>query len=226
MKRICVYVICLLACCLALCAQAENWDAEMPEEYAALLTEYAEGLQGDEEVRDAYESVWTGYQCCLNAGIDPLENVGYVLTDLNEDGVPELVFGEMPEAEMLEGIVYELLTLRGGQPVSVIRGWERYRVALMYDEQTDRYGYYAEGSSSAFDSVYETGLASKDMEAWDEPHVLEANSDMDSPDVHWTLDGEEISADEAEALVDQWRIQRIELTLRPMNEYSAPAQAK
>ena len=127
---------------------------------------------------------------------------------------------------MLEGIVYELLTLRGGQPVSVIRGWERYRVALMYDEQTDRYGYYAEGSSSAFDSVYETGLASKDMEAWDEPHVLEANSDMDSPDVHWTLDGEEISAVEAEALVDQWRIQRIELTMRPMSEYSAPAQAK
>ena len=37
MKRICVYVICLLACCLALCAQAEDWDAEMPEEYAALL---------------------------------------------------------------------------------------------------------------------------------------------------------------------------------------------
>ena len=73
MKRICVYVICLLACCLALCAQAENWDAEMPEEYAALLTEYARGLQGDEEVRDAYESVWTGYQCCLNAGIDPLD---------------------------------------------------------------------------------------------------------------------------------------------------------
>ena len=28
MKRICVYVSCLLACCLALCAQAENWDAD------------------------------------------------------------------------------------------------------------------------------------------------------------------------------------------------------
>ena len=92
-----------------------------------------------------------------------------------------------------------------GQPATVIRGWERYRVALMYDEQMDRYGYYAEGSSSAFDSVYETGLAGENMAAWDDPN------------------GEEISETEAEALIDQWRIQRIELTMYPMSEWSGEA---
>lgn len=76
------------------------------------------------------------------------ETLGYLLRDLDGDGVDELIFGENADWEW-NGIVYDIYTLRDGQLVHVLDGWERSRYYLCEN------GCIAhEGSSGAFEGSY------------------------------------------------------------------------
>ena len=217
MKRVMTLILTVCICFAALAACAESWD-DAAAAYKSVLDQYVAGLSGDEAIREADESIQTCYMCCLNSGVDPLKGIGYIFQDLDGDGSMELMIGEAGDAALMDGCIFAILTLKDGQPVTVHRGWERYRVYPIFDRQAERFGYYAEGSSGATNSVYEYGLAGAGMAQWDEAHSLEANGDFDEDTMHWTLDGKEISEEEANALIASWQQARYGLYLIPLSE--------
>lgn len=217
MKQIISLILSVCVCLAAAAALGESWDAAEAA-YAAVLDQYAAGLGGDEAAREADESIQTCYMNCQIAGVDPLKGTGYIFQDLDGDGTMELMIGEAGEDTQLDGCIFAILTLRDGQPVTVHRGWERYRVYPIFDRQAERFGYYAEGSSGAANSVFEYAFAGAGMAQWDEAHSLEANGDGDSDVMRWTLDGQEISEQEADALIARWQEARYGLYLTPLSE--------
>ena len=217
MKRIISLLLSVCICCAASAACAESWDAAAAA-YQSVLDQYAAGLSGDEAVQEADESIQTCYQYCLNGDLDPMKAIGYIFQDLDGDGIMELMIGEAEGAALEGGCIFAILTLRDGQPVTVHRGWERYRVYPIFDRQTERFGYYAEGSSGATNSIYEYALAGVGMAQWDDAHSLEANAEWDEDQLHWTLDGQEISEQEADALIARWQEARYGLYMIPLGE--------
>ena len=217
MKQIISLILTICICCAAAAACAESWDAAETA-YAFVLDQYIAGLTGDEAAREADESIQTCYMWCLNSGTDPLKGIGYIFQDLDGDGTMELMIGETGDAAQADSCIFAILTLKDGKPVTVHRGWERYRVYPIFDRQAERFGYYAEGSSGASNSVYEYGLAGTGMAQWDEAHSLEANGDIDGGKLHWTLDGKEISEEEANALITSWQQACYGLYLIPLGE--------
>lgn len=57
------------------------------------------------------------------------ETLGYILRDLDGNGVEELIFGENGEGGW-DGIVYDLYTIVDGEVVHIFDGWERNRYYL------------------------------------------------------------------------------------------------
>ena len=220
MKRLLLLMILLFVCFAAACAGAEAWASGLPEEFVPVLKHYATGLAADEEPAETDEPIETCRQYCLPLGIDPLDSIGYCFADLNGDAVPELVIGSMPGSALPVGFIFEIQALRDQDPVRLIRGWERYRVHMIYDESADRYGYYAESASSAFESVYEYAVAAEDMSGWTDRHVIEAVSSPDDDSVRWALDGAEISGDEAYDRIERWQYRCMELPMSPIREWT------
>ena len=185
--------------------------------YEPVLTRYLLGLQGNEEILEADDSVWTCHQCSLNAGLDPLEYIGYGFADLNGDQVPELFIGETGDTLQEAGMLFEIFTVQEDKAVSVRRGWERNRLYLTRDPETGDLGFYSEGSSGATNSVYGHALASLSDVFWADEVTLEANIPDGQSDFLWTLNGQSISAAEAEALLTRWESQVITLSLAPFS---------
>lgn len=78
------------------------------------------------------------------------ETLGYLLRDLDGDGVEELIFGENSGVlEGWNGIIYDLYTIVDGKLVHILDGWERNRYYLCEN------GCIAnESESSAFESTH------------------------------------------------------------------------
>lgn len=95
---------------------------EQPDPYAQTLDLYREGIaQGwDAEQYAANELC---YLCGLETAQDAL---GWCETDLNGDGVTELIVGN-------GSVIYDLYTLSDGQPVLVLSGGERNAYFILED---------------------------------------------------------------------------------------------
>ncbi len=122
--------------------------------YYDLLDEIAAGLQNgftDEQVIGGLE-ISTRFFGAMNA---PYEILGWMMMDLDGDGIDELLLGEnAPEGEFkIEGwdsIIYDIYTIKNGNIVHVASGAERCRYHLCDDGTIAR-----EGSSGASYTSYE-----------------------------------------------------------------------
>lgn len=211
MKKLIVLLTVLLL--IACAAHAEDWNSRAAL-YEPVLDEWAAGLAAapdailtGESIEEARHVVW------YTTGRDPLEVIGYTYLDMDGDGSPELAIGAVDGEQALGTDIFEILTIADGKPVTVLRGWERFRVSLTYDYQTGQYGYYAEGSSGASNTVYEYSQG-----GWKNAQVLESNYDFDSNKQVWTLDGAEIPESQAEALISAWQGKRHDLGPIPFME--------
>ena len=63
-----------------------------------------------------------------------LDNVGYTLMDLNEDGSQELVIGAILNAEQ-DPLVFEIWTMKDGEAVMLAQSGSRNRYYLQYSEE-------------------------------------------------------------------------------------------
>ena len=111
----------------------------------------------------AYSSILGGYYIALSDGysasmleeygLNPLcayydySQVGYAIKDVDGNGIPELLIGEIGEWGGGSGAFFDLYTLTDGQPVRVFASSERERYYLCQDGAIA-----AEGSSGADDS--------------------------------------------------------------------------
>lgn len=83
---------------------------------------------------------------------DPLENVGFGFVDLDYDGSDELVIGAILNAEQ-DPAVFEIWTLRDGEPVMLAQGGPRNRFCLQYPEDDAVWFVANEASNGAANSA-------------------------------------------------------------------------
>ena len=80
---------------------------------------------------------------------DPLNRLGYLLNDIDGDGIEELLIGSITGDDYQDKIVLQLYTIENGAPKQVFNSGERDRYYLCSDRTIAN-----EGSSSAFESCY------------------------------------------------------------------------
>ena len=143
MKKNALVFVCMLILALSLsgiCC-AEDLDPLYGGLISAVSDVIAGKYTGDLKAYDDYSIM---FEMASNYGSGT--SMGYTLTDLDNDGVNELLFGEnYPGAD--NTVLYDLYTIRGGRLVHVFDGWDRSRYYLSRDG-----GILYQGSSSAFES--------------------------------------------------------------------------
>ena len=167
--------------------------------YDPVLDMVIAGLSGDEAIQESDDFNISMLQCALTAGTDPMKSVGLEYMDLDGDSVPELILGQT-ENEWEDRFLFDIWALSDGEPVLAARGWERNRLYLTYDFMSGTYSLYNEGSNSAFESLWRTGAIADGKADW--THTLVYNGETETV---WTLDGDPIPEEEAEALQEEWR---------------------
>lgn len=132
------------------------------------------------------------------------EHVGYALMDLDGNGVNELIIAGMGEHSYAL-VVYEIYTLQGGSPVSVLMSGVRNRYYMMSDGRL-----YCEGSGGAADAYYSVYRVSgatltlvEQIHASDDPNIY---SDAWPCYYYssWTVQEEPMDPVEAEDLISLW----------------------
>lgn len=93
--------------------------------YDALIAEAQDVLENFDPLTDESGNRFSGV---IYRNQD-YETLGYILRDLDGNGVEELIFGENGENGW-DGIVYDLYTIVDGQVVHIFDGWERNRYYL------------------------------------------------------------------------------------------------
>ena len=131
----------------------EPWEQPtILEAYATVIGEYYAALS---EGYDAAQMMELGlnYMTADRFFAEPLEDIGYVVTDLDEDGMEELVIGSLKDDEFYGKLIFSLYTLD-----------EKGVPQLLFDS-TERNRYYYAGSfcfanlgSSGWNSSFVTSL--------------------------------------------------------------------
>lgn len=192
-------ILCLLISAVSI-ALGEDRNALLVP-YEPILDEWASGLDASPDMIPPREMIEIARHCVWNSGgRAPGEVIGYSFADMDGDGIPELMIGDAEEPPVLDTDIFEIYTLVDGRPVSVLQGWERFRVQLAYDSQNNLYGYYGEGSSGAGNTIYRYA-----HNGWANAQVLECNDDFESSKSVWTLNGVSVDQKQAEALIDTWQ---------------------
>lgn len=93
--------------------------------YDALIAEAQDVLENFDRLTD---EMGDHFSWVIYANWD-YETLGYILRDLDGNGVEELIFGENGE-DGWDGIVYDLYTIVDGEVVHIFDGWERNRYYL------------------------------------------------------------------------------------------------
>ena len=122
-------------------------DGDSYEKLIAAAGEYI--IKHDDKIRMDYDFS-TAF---MSTGTDEIP--GYLIEDIDGDGIDELIFGENgnnPDDkgdDMWDGIVYEIYTTYNRMPVRVLKGWERSRYYFCENGMLAH-----EGSSGAGNSSY------------------------------------------------------------------------
>lgn len=116
--------------------------------YDELIAEAREALENHTGLPGVYPSDMSGnFSSVIYANWD-YETLGYLIRDIDGNGVAELIFGENGE-DGWDGIVYNIYTISDGAVVRILEGWERSRYYLCEN------GCIAhEGSDGAGDNIY------------------------------------------------------------------------
>lgn len=117
------------------------------------------------------------YMLSMYGGSDPCAAVGYCITDLDGDGLDELIIGNIGDDEFVTNMIYDLYTLVDGEPVLSLSATERNRYYMC-----DNGFFINEGSSSAAHSETIYYKLVDSIFVFEEAVVFD--SEMD-PDANW-----------------------------------------
>ncbi|MCR4807347.1 MAG: haloacid dehalogenase-like hydrolase [Lachnospiraceae bacterium] len=102
--------------------------------YSDVLKKYVKAVKGKWDSNKLEEEDMSPEYNAINVatGGDAINNVGYAYFDVNNDGIDELLIGEIAEGD-LKGTVYDIYTMEDREPVHVLSGTGRNRYyALEY----------------------------------------------------------------------------------------------
>ena len=205
-----------------------------PASYEDVLDLYYAALSGRWDT-NAVNSRGLSVLCTYCYEGEPLENVGYVLLDLDGDGSDELLIGGILDTGRFAGmdfsmpsIVFDIYTIANGRVVNVAQSFERSRRHLLPDGRI-----YGEGSSGAANDTYaiwqmrgaefvmtealvSDGVATFDEETW----YTELNWFM-LKDGNWdTETAERLTQAQAEKQIAAYEEQVIQPDYIPLSRYT------
>ena len=207
-----------------------------PSSYEDILDLYYAALSGHWDT-NAVSSRGLSVLCAYYNGYEgePLENVGYMLRDLNGDGAEELIVGAIVEEGRFADLdfymprtVLDIYTLANGQPVNVAQSFDRSRRYLTADNRI-----YGEGSGGVANSTYAVyemqgaelvmtealvsdGVATFDEETW----YTELNWFM-LKDGNWDTEmAERLTQAQAEKQIAAYEEQVIQPDYIPLSRYT------
>ena len=119
--------------------------ADYVDAYADVIAAYREAYQNSDR------NAGYAYEHGVSELIGFSEHVGYALKDLDKDGVPELIVAgmEMGESDFGVNALFDLYTLKEGEPLNLTASWPRNRYYLRTDNTI-----LNEGSGGAGHSLF------------------------------------------------------------------------
>ena len=179
------------------------------ERYAEQIGRYAAALSEQWEEGKYLDNGLSGLPAYYYEA-DPLENVGFGYTDLDNDGSEELVIGAIFNAE-LDPVVFEIWTLVDSEPVMLAQSGSRNRYFLQFSEEDNAWYVAYEGANSAANhGTYYLMLLEGKMEVM-QGIVFDAMADEANPwfmayDLDWDASNDEpIDEEMANAILDNNR---------------------
>lgn len=106
------------------------------------------------------EDMSSMYTVMSIGGENVLDKAGYAYRDINQDGIDELLIGEIADGEW-KGIIYDIYTLVNRKPAHVVSGWDRNR----YFDWEDSFivNEYSGGANESGVRVYVLGGNTTDL---------------------------------------------------------------
>ncbi|MCM1258600.1 MAG: hypothetical protein NC307_12190 [Roseburia sp.] len=200
--------------------EAESMEGNDPEDplsayYDVLDMFYYKTLNGWERTEDVSYMFYWDYTY-----VHSLSDAGYMLTDMNGDGVPELLVSTVTDAA--DGLIYDLYTCVDGKAVHAASSGERFRYSL---NEENAIFYWA--SSGASNSTFAACNIDADDGSVRMEEVVryDASHDKENPWFYGTegcydkTNGfdfshmESISEEDARRITDGYKAAPLELTL-------------
>lgn len=160
--------------------------------------------------------------CAYFEGSADLAKVGYLIEDIDDNGTPELLIGNINGDEYLDFCVLEMYTIDNGKAVSVFQSYERNMFFSLKNGEFENMG-----SSSAFystDTIYTLAGNGKDLKL---KEGLIFDSESKGKD-HWfktkdndgkTGNDENISTEEAQKISMKYDGMRVQLKYTKLSDY-------
>ena len=175
--------------------------------YENLINEVTTVLQGGESDAEDFSVIFR-----FLSGMDAAKNAGFYITDLDNDGTPELLLGENQPGSNAT-VFYDLYTIENGELVPIFDGWDRSRYYLGENNSIIH-----EGSSSAFQSFTSLNFYRDGKLNMIESVIYDSNANADNPWRLSTISENQVNTDdqllsEAEALytISQYLYQSVAL---------------
>ena len=118
--------------------------------YTALSNQWDESTYFDHEMSSLAAHYYEG---------NALDNVGFTFMDMDGDNIKELIIGAIENADRYP-LVFEIWTLKNGEPVMLAQSGSHNRYFLQYAEEDDMWSVAYEAENGAANrAVYELQLA-------------------------------------------------------------------
>lgn len=192
---------------------AENKSDTTPDSVDAVYTQqierYYEAISNQWDESTYFDHEMSSLAAYYYEG-NALENVGFTFMDLNGDDIRELIIGAIKNAEQ-DPLVFEIWTLKNGEPVMLAQSGARNRYYMQYAEEDDMWSVAYEAENGAANhAVYDLQLADGAFEVI-QGVIFDAVANEDAPwfmayDLDWdTSNDVPIDEDTANAVVEAGR---------------------
>ena len=208
-KVIMLSMLAITAAMLTACSD-KNDVADVPEvSQAEESTENTDTDSSAEAAEESTENVEKDSEVKGSDYVDAQDQIGYTLYDLDADGQPELLIGEMDTELPVNSIIFDAYTLKDGNAVQIFESESRNRYYLVEDE-AGAILIANEGSNGAASSGWLYYTVSGDRLTVQQAIMYDAAADEENPwfmayDDDWdTSNDEPVDEDMAQSVINSY----------------------
>ena len=200
--------------------EVEGADYVMPEAYQNVLDKYKTMITEKWDVSKAFDEEMSSMvsEFC---DMDEQDQIGYTLYDLDADGQPELLIGEMDTELPANRIIFDAYTLKDGEAVQLFESEDRNRYYVVQDEAGATL-IANEGSNGAASSGWLYYTVTGDVLSIQQAVMFDAAADEENPwfmayDDDWdTSNDKPIDEDTADSVINSYTEKYAKLDWTPI----------